>query len=40
MEQQRVKRERQQDFEVQKKLEEEFRKVQPVTEADPKGQPG
>jgi protein PET117 len=30
MEQQRIKRERQADFDMQRKLEEEYRKVQPV----------
>jgi len=32
MEQQRLKRERQADFEMQAKLEEEYRKVQSVTQ--------
>ena len=34
MEQQRVKRERQVDFDMQRKLEEEYRKVQSVTPGD------
>jgi protein PET117 len=33
MEQQRVKRERQLDFDMQRKLEEEYRKVQTVSDA-------
>ena len=34
MEQQRVKRERQLDFEMQRRLEEEYRKVQTVTSSE------
>lgn len=34
MEQQKIKRERQLDFEMQKQLEEEYRKVQNVTDGD------
>lgn len=34
MEQQRIKRERQADFEIQKKLEEEYRKVQTVSDSN------
>ncbi|KAI9665339.1 MAG: hypothetical protein M1831_001776 [Alyxoria varia] len=34
MEQQRVKRERQADFEMQKDLEEKYRKIQSVTDGD------
>lgn len=36
MEQQRIKRERQVDFEMQRQLEEEYRKVQNVTESTDK----
>lgn len=36
MEQQRLKKERQLDFDVQRKLEEEYRKVQTVSDAGPK----
>lgn len=38
MEQQRVKRERQADFEMQRQLEEQYKKVQTVSE-DIAGQP-
>ena len=34
MEQQRVKKERQLDFDTQRALEEEYRKVQPVTKPE------
>ena len=34
MEQQRVKRERQLDFDLQRKMEEEYRKVQTVSDGD------
>ena len=34
MEQQRIKRERQLDFDMQRKLEEEYRKVQKVSDAN------
>lgn len=34
MEQQRVKKERQLDFDMQKQMEEEYRKVQNVTSSD------
>lgn len=34
MEQQRIKRERQLDFEMQRELEQEFRKVQTVSPSD------
>ena len=34
MEQQRIKRERQLDFDMQRKLEEEYRKVQNVSDGD------
>ena len=37
MEQQRVKKERQLDFEMQKKLEEEYRQVQHVTDGNEDG---
>jgi len=38
MEQQRLKRERQLDFEMQRELEQEYRKIQNVSE--PKPEPG
>lgn len=34
VEQQRVKRERQADFEMQRVMEEEYKKVQPVSDGD------
>jgi len=34
MEQQRIKRERQADFEMQRQLEEEYRKVQTVSDGE------
>jgi protein PET117 len=37
MEQQRIKRERQLDFEMQRRLEEEYRKVQKVSDNDGQG---
>jgi protein PET117 len=37
MEQQRVKRERQADFEIQRQLEDEYRKVQSVSDSTEKG---
>ena len=40
MEQQRVKRERAQEFEVQKALEQDYLKIQPVSKADSSGGPG
>jgi len=40
MEQQRIKRERQADFEMQKALEEEYRKVQQVHDGVPGGVAG
>jgi protein PET117 len=38
MEQQRIKRERQLDFEMQRRLEEEYRKVQKVSDNDGQGE--
>lgn len=38
MEQQRIKKERQLDFEMQKKLEEEFKKVQSVHDGGTMGE--
>lgn len=40
IEQQRVKKERQADFEMQKALEEEYRKVQKVHDGDSEGPTG
>jgi len=40
MEQQKIKRERQADFEMQKALEEEYRKVQQVHDGAPGGMAG
>ena len=40
MEMQRVKRERQQDFDMQRKLEAEYRKVQPVSKPNSEGSTG
>ncbi|KAK7520515.1 hypothetical protein IWX49DRAFT_316923 [Phyllosticta citricarpa] len=37
LEQQRLKRERQLDFDMQRKLEEEYRKIQSVSESKPSG---
>ena len=37
MEQQRVKKERQLDFDMQRKLEEEYRKLQTVSDSKPSG---
>ncbi len=37
MEQQRIKRERQLDFDMQRRLEEEYRKVQNVSDRDSRG---
>lgn len=37
MERQRVKRERQADFEMQRRLEEEYRKIQTVSDGDKAG---
>ncbi|KAK7541086.1 uncharacterized protein J3D65DRAFT_665814 [Phyllosticta citribraziliensis] len=37
LEQQRLKRERQLDFDMQRKLEEEYRKIQTVSETKPSG---
>lgn len=37
MEQQRIKKERQEDFEMQKALEQEYRKVQKVHDGDSDG---
>jgi protein PET117 len=36
MEQQRIKRERQVDFEIQRQLEEEYRKIQTVSDSTDK----
>ena len=37
MEQQRIKKERQADFDMQKKMEEEYKKVQKVPESNQQG---
>lgn len=38
MEQQRIKQERREDFEMQRKLEEEYRKIQSVSNVNTEGQ--